>query len=331
MGRYDEKEARKNILKKSKELSGVKIEGYDFNQGADFKKILKSFGKTGFQAANFEKATEIINEMLKTRSKIFLGYTSSIVSSGLRETLRFLVEKKKVDVLVTTGGGIEEDIIKCLGNFVLGDFKADGKTLRKNAINRIGNIFVPNSRYIKFEKFVMPILEECYKEQKETGKIFTPSDLVWRLGEKINDEKSIAYWAWKNRIRIYSYAILDGSFGDMVYFFKSKNPGFLIDISNEMKMLNDETAGLRKSGLIVLGTGIVKHSILNAHLYRNGADYAVFINNSQEFDGSDAGATPDEAVSWGKLKPDSKSVKIFGDATIIFPLLVAETFAKESR
>jgi len=46
----------------------VKIEGYDFNQGTDFKKILKSFGKTGFQAANFEKATEIINEMLKTRS-----------------------------------------------------------------------------------------------------------------------------------------------------------------------------------------------------------------------------------------------------------------------
>ena len=77
-----------------------------------------------------------------------------------------------------------------------------------------------------------------------------------------------------------------------------------------------------------MGTGIVKHSILNAHLYRNGADYAVFINNSQEFDGSDAGAEPDEAVSWGKLKANAKSIKIFGDATIIFPLLVAETFAK---
>ena len=327
----DENEARKNILKKSEEIQGKKIEGYDFNNGNDFEKIIKSFSTTGFQAANFEKAAEIINEMTKEKSKIFLGYTSNIVSSGLRETIRFLVENKKVDVLVTTGGGIEEDIIKCLGDFVLGDFNAAGKELRKNAINRIGNIFVPNSRYIKFEKFVMPILEKCYNEQKETGRIFTPSDLVWKLGEAIGNEKSIYYWAWKNKIRVYSYAILDGSFGDMVYFFKSKNPGFLIDISNEMKMLNDETAGLRKSGLIVLGTGVVKHSILNAHLYRNGADYVVFINNSQEFDGSDAGATAEEAVSWGKIKPDAKTIKIFGDATIIFPLLVARTFANPDR
>lgn len=322
------KEARENILKKGKEVSGLKIEGYDFNKGNDFEKVVKSFRATGFQAAHFSKAVDIVNEMRKEKAKIFLGYTSNIVSSGLRDVIRFLAEKKKVDVLVTTGGGVEEDIIKCLGDFVLGNFKADGKELRKNAINRIGNIFVPNSRYLKFEKFVMPVLESCYQEQKKMGKIFTPSDLIWKLGEKINDEKSIYYWAWKNKIRVYSYAILDGSFGDMVYFFKSKNPDFIIDISNEMKMLNDETAGLKKSGLIVLGTGVVKHSILNAHLYRNGADYAVFINNSQEFDGSDAGATPDESVSWGKLKADAKAVKIFGDATILFPLLVAETFAK---
>ncbi|MBI2043588.1 deoxyhypusine synthase [Candidatus Pacearchaeota archaeon] len=316
------------ILKKSSEISGKNIEGYDFSKGNDFKKIVESFGSTGFQASHFSKAVEIINEMISEKSKIFLGFTSNIISSGLRDVIRFLVEKKKVDVLVTTGGGIEEDMIKCLGNFVLGDFKAEGKKLREKAINRIGNIFVPNSRYIKFEEFVMPVLEECYEEQKKTGKIFTPSDLIWKLGEKINNEKSIYYWAWKNQIRVYSYAILDGSFGDMVYFFKSKHEDFLIDISNEMKMLNDETSGLRKSGLIVLGTGTVKHSILNAHLYRNGADFAVFVNNSQEFDGSDAGANPDEAVSWGKIKPQGKAVKIFGDATMIFPLLVAETFAK---
>lgn len=323
--------ARKNILKKSKEIHGLKIEGYDFNKGVDFEKILKSFKSTGFQAANFSKAIKIINEMISEKSKIFLGFTSNIVSSGLRDVIRFLVEHKKVDVLVTTGGGVEEDIIKCLGDFILGDFKAEGKKLRENAINRIGNIFVPNSRYIEFEKFVMPVLESCYTEQKQKGKIFTPSELIWKLGEKINNEKSIYHWAWKNKIRVYSYALLDGSLGDMVYFFKSKNPDFLIDISNEMKMLNDETSGLRKSGLIVLGTGVVKHSILNAHLYRNGADYAVFINNSQEFDGSDAGATPDEAVSWGKIKPEGKSVKIFGDATIIFPFLVAESFAGKNK
>ena len=46
----------------------------------------------------------------------------------------------------------------------------------------------------------------------------------------------------------------------------------------------------------------VKHHICNANLMRNGADYAVYINTASEFDGSDSGASCDEAVSWGKIK-----------------------------
>jgi len=49
----------------------------------------------------------------------------------------------------------------------------------------------------------------------------------------------------------------------------------------------------------------------------------------QEFDGSDSGARPDEAISWGKIKIDAKPVKVYGDASFIFPLLVSQTFAKE--
>lgn len=52
------------------------------------------------------------------------------------------------------------------------------------------------------------------------------------------------------------------------------------------------------------------------------------INTGQEFDGSDGGAAPDEAISWGKIRPNAKAVKVFADATIVFPFLVAESFAK---
>ena len=64
------------------------------------------------------------------------------------------------------------------------------------------------------------------------------------------------------------------------------------------------------SGIIVLGGGVVKHHIANANLMRNGAEYAVFVNTANEFDGSDAGARPDEAVSWGKIKINAESVKV---------------------
>ncbi|MEK6846822.1 MAG: deoxyhypusine synthase [Nanoarchaeota archaeon] len=321
----NENAARENLLRNSEEPVGLKIEGYDFNNGINYEEIVKSFESSGFQATQLSKAISITRKIIFEGAFIFLGYTSNMVSSGLREVIRFLVEHKKVDVLVTTCGGIEEDIIKCLGDFKLGEFNADGATLRKKGINRIGNIYAPNSRYVAFEKFVQPILEELYNEKKT----ITGLELIWKLGEKINDKNSIYYWAWKNKIKVYCPALLDGALGDNIYFFKFKHEDFKIDITDDVVWFNNTTIGLRKSGAIILGAGVVKHAILNANMLRNGLDYAVYINTSQEFDGSDAGALPSEAVSWGKILPDALSVKVFADATIVFPILVAESFAKE--
>ena len=325
----NEKTAKSNLLRKSEEAHGLAIKGYDFDKGVDWEKIIDSFSSTGYQATHLAKAIEIINEMIKEKAFIYLGYTSNMVSSGLRDIFRYLVKHKMVNFVVTSAGGVEEDIIKCLGNFILGDFRANGGELRKKGINRIGNIFVPNNRYIDFESFIQPILEELYQEQKKTGNIISSSDLIWKLGEKINNPQSIYYWAAKNKIRVHCPAISDGALGDNIYFFKFKHPDFKIDITEDIKIINDTTIGLKKSGLIILGSGMIKHSILNANMLRNGADYAVYINNSQEFDGSDAGALPEEAISWGKILPQAKSIKVFGDATILFPLIVAKTFAKK--
>ena len=325
----NEKIAKKNLLRKSQETKGRVIEGYNFNRGINYEQLMKSYATTGFQAAHFSRAIEIANNMIKDESFIFLGYTSNMVSSGLRDIIRFLVENKKVNVLITTTGGIEEDIIKCLGNFVVGDFRANGAELRKKGINRIGNIFAANQRYIEFEEFFQPILEELYQQQKKTGKITRPLDIIWKLGEKINNPSSIYYNAWKNKIPVYCPAILDGALGDNVYFFKFKHEDFKIDITDDVVWFNNTTIGLKKSGAIILGSGVIKHAILNANMLRNGLDYAVYINNAQEFDGSDAGALPEEAISWGKILPNAESVKVFGDATILFPLLVAESFAKK--
>ena len=323
------KQAEKALLYDSEEPEGVAIGGYDFGGGVNWEKLVDSFESTGFQASNFSKAVKITDNMIKNNAFIFLGYTSNLVSSGLRDIIRYLSKNKKVDALVTTGGGIEEDFVKCLGNFILGDFKADGSELRKKGINRIGNIYVPNDRYVKFEEFVQPVLEELWKEQEKTGKVICGSDLIWKLGEKINDERSIYYWAWKNKIPVYSPALLDGALGDNIYFFKFKHPEFKIDIAEDIKRFNDLTIGLKKSGLIILGAGSSKHAVLNANMLREGADYAVYINTAQEYDGSDSGAMPEEAKSWGQLNSSTEEVKVFGDASILFPILVGKTFAKE--
>jgi len=101
-----------------------------------------------------------------------------------------------------------------------------------------------------------------------------------------------------------------------------------LDIVEDIKILNDTAVHSIKTGMVILGGSLPKHHICNANMMRNGAEFSVFINTGQESDGSDSGAQPDEAVSWGKIKMDSKPVKVFCDATIAFPFLVAETFAK---
>lgn len=50
---------------------------------------------------------------IRSNCTIFLSYTSNMMSCGVREYIRFLVEHKMVDAICTTAGGIEEDFIKC--------------------------------------------------------------------------------------------------------------------------------------------------------------------------------------------------------------------------
>lgn len=97
------------------------------------------------------------------------------MSAGVREQIRYLAQNKCIDVLVTTAGGIEEDLIKCMEPTFLGDFKLKGSDLRKRGLNRIGNMLVPNQNYCAFEDWIMPILDAMLKEQEEDGINWTPS------------------------------------------------------------------------------------------------------------------------------------------------------------
>jgi deoxyhypusine synthase len=330
-----------------------KVRGVDFNDYADrditVAELVSNMATMGFQASAIGEATRIINDMRAFRdpetgdgTTIFLGYTSNLISSGLRETLRFLVQHKHVSAIVTTAGGVEEDLIKCLAPTYLGSFSTPGAGLRAQGLNRIGNLVVPNSNYCAFEDWLVPILDKMVDEQEESKTKaqqsgdpddelhWTPSRIINRLGKEINNEESVYYWAWKNDIPVFCPALTDGSLGDMLYFhtFKSSPKRLRVDIVDDVRRINTMAVRARRAGMIILGGGVVKHHIANACLMRNGAESAVYINTAQEFDGSDAGARPDEAVSWGKIKAGADSVKVYAEATIAFPLIVASTFAR---
>lgn len=341
------------LLKSIKLADDVPIvRGYDFNEKFDFDKLMAQYMTTGFQGTHLARSVEIINDMLHWRLEnepilptdviqdpeerkgvkctVFLGYTSNMISSGLREVLRFLTQHRLVDCIVTTCGGIEEDFIKCMSNMYIGDFELDGKDLRSKGLNRTGNLLVPNDNYIKFEEWINPILDSMLDEQLQKGTIWSPSTMIHRFGKEINNPESVYYWAYKNDIPVFCPALTDGSIGDMIYFHSYKREEQLIvDIASDVKRINNIAVFAKgKTGIVILGGGVIKHHICNANLMRNGADFSVYINTAHEFDGSDSGARPDEAISWGKIRANAKTVKVHADATLIFPLIVASTFAK---
>lgn len=318
-----EKSAYDRKITKSIDLSGhPEIKGFDFNNDLDIQSLLDSFQTTGFQASNLFQAIQICKTMRRENATIFLGFTSNMMSSGLREMIKYLVQHKLVHCLVTTAGGIEEDVIKTLDPFVLGSFNAPGKMLFESGVNRTGNIFVPNDRYTYYEKFMRPFL----KKLQEKGNNVPMLDFTKALGEEVNNEDSVLYWAAKNDIPVLCPAPMDGALGDMIYYHRLNFPDFTIDVTKDMDVAVKMAMNAEKTGVIFLGGGVAKHFILNANIFREGADYAVYITTAQEFDGSDSGGNIQEAITWGKVKPDAPHIKVHCEATIAFPLLMAGAF-----
>ena len=211
----------------------------DFNYKKDMKvsEFVEQLGSLGYQAIHLNQAAEVIKKMKKNNAKVILTFTSNMGSSGLRGLFAQLLKLKFVDLVITTVGAIEEDVIRAKNHkFYVGSFNVDDLELAKKGINRIGNIFVPNEAYASFEDIFPSILEKLYQEKKT----WTPSEIIKRLGEFAEDEHSIVYQANKNNIPIFCPAITDGAFGMQAYFFQQKHKDFEINIVRDMHHLFNE-------------------------------------------------------------------------------------------
>jgi deoxyhypusine synthase len=281
--------------------------------------LLNEMQACGFQATQLAEAFGLIQEMKKEKATVFLSFTANLVASGLRGIIAEMCRKRFADVIVTTAGSIDHDIVKTLIDYKQGFFDADDVQLHKKGINRIGNIFAENKGFEQFEEKIQPLLEKLHKDSK----CISPSQLTRFLGENISDEKSFLKHCSKNKIPVFCPGITDGAIGLQLYFFKQKHKDFCVDVTKDMDELAQKVLTAEKTGAIVLGGGISKHHTIGANLLREGLDYAVYISTATELDGSLSGARTKEAKSWGKLQEKGKSVNVFCDATIALPIIAS--------
>ena len=296
------------------EIKDIKI-----TKGMTVKKLTEQLAESGFQAQHLGEAIAILKEAKQNKATTFLSFTSNMAASGLRGIFIDLVKNRKIDVIVTSSGTIDEDLIRAKRPYLKGSFEADDAKLGKEGINRMGNIYVPNDRYEYLDDLSQELLSKIYEKHKE----LTPSELIKEMGLLLETEDSLVYWAARNDIPIFCPGISDGSFGMQLMFFHQKHPDFRIDVLKDFNKIIGIAMGAEKTCGIVLGGGIAKHHTIISNLMNEGFDYAIYVNSSTPYHGSLSSATTSEAKSWGKVKPDAHAITVYGDAAILFPLLIA--------
>ncbi len=295
------------------------VKDFIWKKGMSAAGLVKGLGSVGFQSVQLRRAADIIINMKKSGEKVFLTFTSNMVTSGLRGFFAQLIKLGLVDVIVTTVGGLEEDIMKAYGEkFIIGSFESDDVELYEEGLNRVGNLLIRNESYGKFEDLMNGILKKLYDKKKS----WPVSEMFHEIGLMLNDENSILFQAAKYNIPIFCPAVTDGAFGFHLFMFKERHKDFTVDVVDDFANILFSVSQDDKKGLIALGGGVSKHHALLACLLNGGLDSAVYMTTSHRTSGSMSGATTKEAKSWGKVKDDADIATVIGDASITFPLVM---------
>jgi len=273
----------------------------------------------GFMASHIYRAVEILYDMVLDNSVTkILSFTGNIVATGLRGLITQMINEGFFNIIITTCGAVDHDIAKATGhNYYKGDWSLDDSWLRELDIHRLGNILIPVENYgLAIEKFAYSLLDELVKVKRE----WRPSEILYEAGLRLNDSYSFIKACSSRNIPIYVPGIFDGSFGTQIVLH-SQFSGLRIDIIGDEKQLMDQVFSSEKLGGLIIGGGISKHHTIWWAQFKEGLDYAIYVTTAVEYDGSLSGAHPREAISWGKIKPSSKHVVVYGDATILLPLI----------
>jgi deoxyhypusine synthase len=279
----------------------------------------------GFTAKKVGEGLDILERMMSTKGCLrFLSFPACIIATGTRGIIRTLLEKKFVDVVITTAGTLDHDLARVWKPYYHGTFQADDHSLHQQGINRLGNIFIPLECYgTILEQKMQPLLKEIGEQKKK----WSTKELIWEFGKHLEQEplgkESILYWSWKHHIPIYVPGITDGAFGSQLWLYYQTHRDFTIDLMHDEQDLSDLIFQVKKTGALIIGGGISKHHTIWWNQFKGGLDYVVYITTAVEYDGSLSGAQTREAVSWGKIRENADAVTIEGDATVLLPLLVS--------
>ncbi|HKZ88961.1 MAG TPA: deoxyhypusine synthase [Thermoplasmata archaeon] len=313
------------------DLLRKRVEDIDLDRVSDPSDLVDRMGRgAGFTAKKIADGVDILRTMFRRKECLtFLSFPAALVATGVRGVLRGLLERRLVDVVITTCGTADHDLARVWRPYYHGDFEMDDVALHRAGVNRLGNVLVPNESYgIVLEKRIQPMLADLWRSGRRS---LTTKELLWEFGRRAGSRQSILWWAWKNRIPVYVPAITDGAVGYQLWAFWQDHKSFSIDIFRDEAELADLVFRAKESGALMIGGGVSKHHTIWWNQFRGGLDYAVYITTAPEWDGSLSGARVREGISWGKVKETARQVTVEGDATALLPLMISAAIRRKRK
>jgi deoxyhypusine synthase len=316
-------------------LRGKPIRYYRPQGSADIRRLIDE-GFQAFNAARLGEACRIFSDKMLARSHdttIGLTVAGALTPAGLGGCIIELMERGLVDFIISTGANLYHDLHYAL-NFTLrrGSPFLDDRVLYEHGVIRIYDVLFPAKVLLDTDAFIRDFL----KRTSLDGPVST-AEFHYALGEHLRaarpgcEEYSVVASAAQCGVPIYTSSPGDSSIGMNVAFHELMNGGTLmIDPSKDVNEVCAFILAGEKNGCVILGGGSPKNFYLQGQptlwevygIPKGGNDYFIQITTDQVVWGGLSGATPSEAVSWGKVNPGvlPDTVVTYADSTIAFPL-----------
>jgi deoxyhypusine synthase len=288
--------------------------------------LLDAMGRTGFQGKSLARCLDVLVKMVgEPGNTIFLGYAGSLSTTGQWKIVRWLV-----DVLVSTGANVSEDVFEGLGfSYYQGSATVDDAELLEHQIDRYYDVYADELEYRRLEGFIAEFMATL-----EADRPYSSAEFLSRFGayQAEHGVDSITAAAHRSGVPVFSPGLADSGYGVAAFqVAEAGGPRVVLDQLEDMRQLGRIGKESEGTSVIYIGGGVPKDTIqlvtVMVDLARGGDvpyphKYAVQITTDSPQWGGLSGCTFEEAVSWGKIDADETTRAVcYCDATIALPIL----------
>lgn len=328
-----------------------KVKSIEVKNPKTISQLLSEMSQTGFQGRKLGEIIDVWEKMIGDKDiTILMGYAGSLSTTGQWKIINWLIENRFIDVLVSTGANISEDIVEAMGHsYWQGSHLTDDQVLLKHNVNRYYDVFGKETDYMEMTE----LIAEFYTTSLKQNYAYSSQELLylfgkWLLKKGIN---SIVATAAKHKVPIFCPAIIDSPYGDAGLIAKSKGFNLVIDNMKDYTDFMNLGEKIKETGVIYIGGGVPKDFIqllaVTSNLLWSGRkipgrtpvifrmkegsqkvvesyyphSYAIQISTDSPQWGGLSGCTFEEAMSWGKEAINAPKVQCYCDATIALPLV----------